>query len=182
MSLREELEMPAEEAVQKAYDEAGRFEFMGRRLEPWTVRRHSVSLQLRSRLMRGMEDENKSISTFLADGFYPHVIHDLVVVLYLCHLDKTEVVKLEQLSETEAMAQAYDWAESIPLSYGSAAFFEGVKVLAKILHGMHVSWFQIAKSEAAEPEKKSLNGDIEVPGSSKQFSGQSAPAGSTLIT
>src|ERR1700740_1743530 len=98
---------------------------MGHRLEPWTVRRHSVALQLQSRLMRGMDDENKSVSAFLAEGFYPHLFHDLVVVLYLAHLDKTEVIELERVSESEAMTRAYDWAEAIPLNYGSEAFFEG---------------------------------------------------------
>src|SRR6516165_10511784 len=98
MSLRDEIEIAEASAaeVQKAYDEANRYEFMGKRLEPWTVRRHSVALQLRSRLMRGMNDENKSVENFMSSGFYPHVFHDIVIVLYLLHLDKIEVVRLEQ--------------------------------------------------------------------------------------
>ena len=48
MSLREDFGHDGEAAaeVQKAYDESGRYEFDGKRLEPWTVRRHSVALQL----------------------------------------------------------------------------------------------------------------------------------------
>src|ERR1700757_3465032 len=151
MSLRDNLKIPdvSGAEVQKAYDEAGRYEFMGHRLEPWTVRRHSVALQLQSRVMRGMEDEKGSISNFLRDGVYPHIFHDLVIVLYLAHLDKAEVVKLEQLSPAEAMARAYDWAETIPLSYGTEAFFEGTQILGKILHAIDVSSFQVAKKETA---------------------------------
>jgi len=184
MSLRDELAFDSvTEQVQKAYDEAGSYEFMGRRLEPWTVRRHSVALQLRSRLMRVMDDENHSISTFLQDGFYPHVFHDLVVVLYLLHLDKHEVVKLEQLSESAAMAKAYDWAESIPITYGSAAFFEGAKILGKILHSMHVSWFQAAKNEGSENGQKKIPQDvIDQPGNSRLPSAQSEPADSMPST
>src|SRR5246127_3446009 len=177
MSLREDLEIgPAD--TQKAYDEAGRYEFMGHRLEPWTVRRHSVAVQLQSRLMRGVDDENGSISTFLRDGFYPHIFHDLVIVLYLAHLDKTEVVKLEQLSAAEAMARAYDWAETIPLNYGSEAFFEGAKILGKILHGLRVSWYQSAKTESSDNGEKKILGVIERPGNSKSVSGPSEPADS----
>src|ERR1700746_2854251 len=172
MSLRDDLEIPDVSGVdvQKAYDEAGRYEFMGHRLEPGTVRRHSVALQLQSRLMRGMDDENGSISNFLRDGFYPHIFHDLVIVLYLAHLDKTEVVKLEQLSPDEAMARAYDWAEMIPLSYGSEAFFEGTQILGKILHAIHVSWFQIAKKETMHSGgngEKKIPDITERPGNSK---------------
>lgn len=169
MSLREDFAFDSQTAaeVQKAHDEAARYEFMGHRLEPWTIRRHSVALQLRSRLMRGMNDENNSVSSFLADGFYPHVYHDLVVVLYLMHLNKTEVVQLEQLSESEAMDRAYLWAESIPLTYGSESFFEGTKVLAKVLHSMHISWFQTVQKETSQNnEKKILSGDIGQPGNS----------------
>ena len=182
MSLRDDLEIPdvSGAEVQKAYDEAGRYEFMGHRLEPWTVRRHSVALQLQSRLMRGMDDENGSISNFLRDGFYPHIFHDLVIVLYLAHLDKAEVVKLEQLSPTEAMARAYDWAETIPLNYGSEAFFEGAKVLGKILRGLRVSWYQSAKTESAgDNGQKKILGVIEQPGNSKSVSAPSEPADST---
>ena len=172
MSLRDELEIGPVD-TQKAYDEAGRYEFMGHRLEPWTVRRHSVALQLKSRLMRGMEDEDKSISNFLSAGFYPHVFHDLVVVLYLLHLDKREVVQLELLSADEAMDRAYSWAEAIPLTYGSAAFFEGAKILGKMLHSMHVSWFQMASKDGENGEKKILTGDTDQPGNSRSVSEQS---------
>jgi hypothetical protein len=187
MSLRDELEIAETNAaeVQKAYDEAGLYEFMGRRLEPWTVRRHSVALQLRSRLMRAMNDENDSLENFIQSGFYPHVFHDIVIVLYLMHLDKTEVVKLEQLSETAAMDRAYEWAEAIPLTYGSAAFFEGAKVLGKILHSIRVSWFQAAKKEAEQAGdngQKKIPGAIERPGSLNSFSEQSGQPDSTPIT
>src|SRR6201993_2017901 len=151
MSLRDNLKIPdvSGAEVQKAYDEAGRYEFMGHRLEPWTVRRHSGAVQLQSRLVRGMGEEKGSVLNFLRDGFYPHIFHDLLIVLYLAHLDKAEVVKLEQLSSAEAMARAYDWAETIPLSYGTEAFFEGTQILGKILHAIRVSWYQSAKTESA---------------------------------
>jgi hypothetical protein len=167
MSLREELEISDDSAayVQKAYDEANRYEFMGKRLEPWTVRRHSVALQLRSRLMRGMNDENNSVESFMSSGFYPHVFHDIVIVLYLLHLDKIEVVKLEQVSELEAISRAYDWAESIPLTYGTEAFFEGAQIIGKILHSIHVSWFQVAKKEAGSNGEKKISDVTERPGS-----------------
>ena len=188
MSLRDELTLgtePSAADVQKAYDEAGRYEFMGRRLEPWTIRRHSVALQLQSRLMRGMTDENNSVENYLSTGFYPHIFHDLVVILYLLHLDKFEVVKLEQLSESAAMDRAYEWAESIPLTYGSAVFFEAAKVMGKILHSMHVSWFQIVKKES-EPgdngQKKILSSDTGAPGNWKSASEQSTPADFPPIT
>jgi hypothetical protein len=176
MSLRDEIEVAEASAaeVQKAYDEANRYEFMGKRLEPWTVRRHSVALQLRSRLMRGMNDENNSVENFMSSGFYPHVFHDIVIVLYLLHLDKIEVVKLEQLSELEAIGRAYDWAEAIPLTYGTEAFFEGAQILGKILHAIHVSWFQLAKKEKAGSNgEKKISDVTERPGnlnlSSEQF-------------
>ena len=179
MSLREDLEIgPAD--TQKAYDEAGRYEFMGHRLEPWTVRRHSVAIQLGCRIMRGMNDEKNSISQFLASGFYEHVYHDLVIVLYLMHLDKKEVIQLEQLPEPEAMDRIYDWAEAIPLNYGTATFFEGAKIMGKLLHSMQVSWFQLVKKDgSANDEKKILTGDIERPGNSSSLPEQSEPAGST---
>ena len=182
MSLRDELAIDGASVqdVQKAYDEAGRYEFMGHRLEPWTVRRHSVALQLRSRLMRGMNDENNSVENYIQTGFYPHVFHDIVIILYLLHLDKFEVAKLEQLSETEAMDRAYSWAESIPLIYGSAVFFEAAKVMGKILHSMHVSWFQIVKKESEEPgengEKKIPTNAIDQPGNLSSLSEQSGQA------
>ena len=176
MSLRDEIEVAEASAaeVQKAYDEANRYEFMGKRLEPWTVRRHSVALQLRSRLMRGMNDENNSVESFISSGFYPHVFHDIVIVLYLMHLDKTEVVKLEQLSETAAMDRAYEWAEGIPLTYGTAPFFEGAKILGKILHAIHVSWFQVAKAEGAGTNgEKKISDATERPGNLNIVSEQS---------
>ena len=181
MSLRDELvtgEVSAED-VQKAYDEAGRYEFMGRRLEPWTIRRHSVALQLRSRLMRGIDDENNSIANFLADGFYPHVVHDLVVVLYLLHLDSKQVVELEQLSVVQAMDRAYGWAEKIPLVYGSDAFFAGAKILAKLLYSISVSWFQVAPKETPTNGEKKIPTDGTGPlGNWKSVSEPCAPADS----
>jgi hypothetical protein len=183
MSLRDELATgePSAAEVQKAYDEAGRYEFMGRRLEPWTVRRHSVALQLRSRLMRGMNDENNNIETYLSTGFYPHVLHDIVIILYLLHLDKRQVIELEQLGVIDALDRAYQWAESIPLTYGSAVFFEAAKVMGKILHAMHVSWFQVVKKEiedgANNGEKKIQDPDTERPGNCKLVSELSEPAG-----
>jgi len=157
MSLREDFEFEGSATeVQKAYDESGRYEFDGRRLEPWTVRRHSVALQLRSHLVQAFNDENKCVDAFTQTGFYPHLYHDLVVVLFLLHLDKAAVVKLESLNEFEAMSRAYEWAESIKLEYGSAKFFEAAKILGKILRQIHVSWYQVAKT--AEPED---NGDTE---------------------
>jgi hypothetical protein len=186
MSLRDELEIPGEVSaadVQRAYDEAGRYQFMGRRLEPWTVRRQSVALQLGCRLLRGMNDENDSVSQFLAGGFYPRVYHDVLVVLYLMHLDKKEVVQLEQLPEAQAMDQIYDWAEAIPLKYGSGTFFEGAKIMGKILHSMHISWFQTAKKELGDNgEKKILPADIERPGNLSSLPAQSGPAVSMPIT
>jgi hypothetical protein len=178
-TLRDELQIDGTLSAadtQKAYDEAGRYEFMGRRLEPWTVRRHSVALQLRSRLMRVMDDENNSLSTFLSDGFYPHLFHDLVVVLYLMHLDKMEVVVLEQLSETAALDRAYSWAEGIPLTYGSAPFFEGTKILGKLLNSLHVSWFKAVKPEPSENGEKKISIATGSPGSSSSVSEQSTQA------
>jgi hypothetical protein len=157
MSLREDFaHEDAAAEVQKAYDESGRYEFDGRRLEPWTVRRHSVALQLRSRLVRAVNDENNCVDSFMQTGFYPHLFHDLVIVLYLLHLDKESVIGLEEREYRLAMIQAYDWAESIKLEYGSAKFFEAAKIMGKILHQIHVSWYQVVK--AAQPE---TNGDTE---------------------
>jgi hypothetical protein len=157
MSLREDFEFEeAASQVQKAYDESGRYEFDGRRLEPWTVRRHSVALQLRSRLVRAVNDENNCVDSFMQTGFYPHLFHDLVIVLYLLHLDKEGVIGLEEFEYRPAMAKAYDWAESIKLDYGSAKFFEAAKIMGKILHQIHVSWYQVVK--ASQPE---TNGDTE---------------------
>lgn len=184
MSLRDELATePSAAEVQKAYDEAGRYEFMGHRLEPWTVRRHSVALQLKSRLMSAMNDENDSVSRFLEDGFYPHLFHDLVVVLYLMHLNKVEVVELELMPAKEALDRAYTWAETIPLTFGTAPFFEGVKIMGKVLHSMHVSWFQATKREQSDNgQKKIPSADINRPGNSSSFLEQSAPADSMPIT
>jgi hypothetical protein len=164
MSLREDFaheEAAAE--VQKAYDESGRYEFDGGRLEPWTVRRHSVALQLRSRLVRAVNDENNCVDSFMQTGFYPHLFHDLVIVLYLLHLDKESVIGLEELEYRPAMTKAYDWAESIKLDYGSAKFFEAAKIMGKILHQIHVSWYQVVKTSQPETdgdtEKKSVDTD-----------------------
>lgn len=189
MSLRDELLMGQSSAaeVQKAYDEAGRYEFNGRRLEPWTVRRQSVAIALGSRIMRGMSDENNSVENYLATGFYPHVFRDLVLCLYLMHLDKRQVIDLEQLSKTEAMIQVYDWAESIPITYGSAIFFEGAKVMGKVLHAMQVSWFQVATRESEQGsdngQKKILTcADTEPLGNSKSVSERSGQPDSTPNT
>jgi hypothetical protein len=169
MSLRDDFEFEEAAAeVQKAYDESGRYEFDGRRLEPWTVRRHSVALQLRSRLIRAVNDENNCVDSFMQTGFYPHLFHDLVIVLYLLHLDKESVIGLEEREYRPAMALAYEWAESIKLDYGSAKFFEAAKIMGKILHQIHVSWYQVVKAGQPETngdaEKKS--GDIDQPGKS----------------
>jgi len=185
MSLRDELLMGQSSAaeVQKAYDEAGRYEFNGRRLEPWTVRRQSVAIALGSRIMRGMSDENNSVENYLATGFYPHVFRDLVLCLYLMHLDKRQVIDLEQLSKADAMSQVYDWAESVPITYGSAIFFEGAKVMGKVLHAMQVSWFQVARSDTEgsdNGQKKILTSvDTEQPGNSNSVSERSGQPDST---
>lgn len=158
MSLREDFEFEdVAAAVQKAYDESGRYEFEGRRLEPWTVRRHSVALQLGSRLVRAINDENNCLDSFKATGFYPHLLHDVIVVLFLLQLDKSAVISLEEESYHNAMSLAYTWAESIGLEYGSAKFFAAAKILGKVLHQIHVSWFQVAKAADSENngEKKS---------------------------
>lgn len=179
-TLREDLAIgPAD--TQQAFDGATRYEFMGHRLEPWTVRRHSVALQLRSRLMRGMNDENNSVSQFLADGFYPHVYHDLVVILYLMHLDKTAVLELERLNEINAMEQIYSWAEAIPLNYGTEPFFEAAKIMGKLLHSIHVSWFQVKKQDSSE-KKIPIPEPIVPHGNSNSSMEQSGQADSTPIT
>jgi hypothetical protein len=163
MSLREDFEFDGDGAaaeVQKAYDESGRYEFDDERLWPWTVRRHSVALQLRSRLMLAVNDENGCIDSFMKTGFYPHLYHDIVVVLFLLHLDNKEVIGLEELNYQTAMGKAYQWAESIKLDYGSKKFFDAGKILGKILHQIHVSWYQVAKeakSEEIPDEKKSAD-------------------------
>ena len=183
MSLRDELSAAgavSQADVQQAFDQARQYEFMGRRLEPWTVRRHSVALQLRSRLMRAMDDENHSVSAFLTDGFYPHVFHDMTVVLYLMHLGKREVIELEQLSYPDAMELAYSWAEGIPLEYGSELFFQAAKILGKLLHSMHVSWFQTVQKEGTDNEQKKIHSvDTGPLGNSKFAPEQSDPVDTT---
>jgi hypothetical protein len=179
MSLRDDFAFDGQAAaeVQKAYDESGQYDFMGHKTEPWTVRRHSVALQLRSRLVTAINDENGCIDTFMKTGLYPHLLHDLVVVMYLLHLKKEQVVKLERMTEDAARDLAYSWAESIPLTYGSAPFFEASRILGKILKQIHVSWFQIRQKEGAEStdgEKKSQ--DIAEPGKSSSSMEQSEPA------
>lgn len=179
MSLREDFAFDSQAAaeVQKAYDESGQYDFMGHKTEPWTIRRHSVALQLRSRLMTAINDENNCIDTFMKTGLYPHLFHDVVIVMYLLHLKKETVVKLERLPEDTARELAYTWAESIPLTYGSAPFFEATRILGKILKQIHVSWFQTREKEGAESgngEKKSLaTGQL---GKSSSFMEQSEPA------
>ena len=68
----------------------------------------------------------------------------------------TAVIRLEALIQEKAMAMAYDWAESIKLDYGSAKFFAACKILGKILHQIHVSWYQVVKTSPPE-----TNGDTE---------------------
>jgi hypothetical protein len=179
MSLRDDFAFDGQTAaeVQKAYDESGQYDFMGHKTEPWTVRRHSVALQLRSRLVTAINDENGCIDTFMKTGFYPHLFHDVVIVMYLLHLKKEHVVRLERMSEDAARDLAYNWAESIPLTYGSAPFFEATQILGKILKQIHVSWFQVRQKEGAESEtseKKSQ--DIAEHGKSKSSTVQSEPA------
>lgn len=178
MSLREEFAHDGEAAaeVQKAYDESGRYEFQGHYTEPWTIRRHSVALQLRSRLMTALNDENNCRDEFLKTGLYPHVFHDVVIVLYLLHLTKENVVKLERMTEDDARCRAYDWAESVPISYGSKAFFEGTRILGKILKQIHASWFQVVKEEGADPEAEKKNLVIGPHGKSDSFTEPSGPA------
>lgn len=175
MSLRDELPViePSAADVQKAYDESGRYEFEGRRLEPWTIRRHSVALQLGSRLVRAVNDENNCIDTFTETGFYPHLFHDVIICLYLLHLNKNEVIALEEKSYQAAMAFVYDWAESVQLDYGSAKFFAACKILGKILHQIHVSWFQVAAAAAPENNGEKKSADTDQPGKSSFVSEQS---------
>jgi hypothetical protein len=179
MSLRDELAMePSAADVQQAYDEAGRYEFMGRRLEPWTIRRQSVAIALGCKIMSGME--GKTVESYLATGFYSEVFRDLIICLYLMHLNKRQVVELEELSKTDAMDRAYDWAEAIPLIYGTALFFEGAKVLAKILHAMQKCWFQAVTEAGENGEKKILTtGAIDRPGNSSSVSEQFGPPDTT---
>ena len=154
-TLREELgDVPSAEAVQKAFDDSRSYDFGGYRTQPWTIARHSVALQLRSRLVQAMDDENLSLTTFLKSGFYPHIFHDVVVVMFLLHQSPVTVVKLEELSYSAAMVEAYAWAETVGLLYGSKPFFEATKILGKILHQIRISWFQLKQADGA-------NGDAE---------------------
>lgn len=177
-TLREELgadSVSVAEAVQKAYDDSRSYEFQGHRTEPWTIARHSVALQLRSRLVKAMDDENESLTAFLTSGFYPHIFHDVVVVMFLLHSTPENVVKLEQTDYSAAMVQAYAWAETVPILYGSEAFFQATRILGKILHQIRLSWFQIRREEGknGQTEKKI---PIEPHGKSSSHTGPSEPA------
>ena len=183
-TLREELgEIPTAEAVQKAYDESRSYEFQGYRTQPWTIARHSVALQLRSRLVQAMDDENQCLTTFLQSGFYPHIYHDVVVVMFLLHQSSESVVRCEKLNYETVMVQAYAWAETVPISYGSKAFFESTRILAKILHQIRISWFQIKRDGTnGDSEKKIQPATTEQVGKSSSPMEQSAQADTMPIS
>src|SRR5258707_1966241 len=129
MSLREDLEMLSPEAeVQKAFDESARLEFGSENMNPWTIARHSAAMSMGCKVIAAVCPDAVGL---LSKGNYSNIFRDVVIAMWVCSLSDHAVIRLNYAASQSDIEQAFQWAESVGLTYGSKLFIEGVKILDK---------------------------------------------------
>ena len=163
--------------TQAAYDESARvMEFADVDLQPWTCARHGVAIGMGSEVVQALGPQ---VAPFLSGGSYPNRYRDVVIVLWLCSLDRERIKLLAARPAPELqMIEAYEWADSVGATYGSKLFFEGLSLLNRIVRDILGSIFAVDGSDGAEVKKKATD----PLGKSNTHSEQSELAGTTPTT
>jgi hypothetical protein len=156
MSIREDLETfdPAAD-VQKAFDESASIKFDNKNLPPWTTRRQCAALLLKCQII---SNTGKAAKELVNNNYYPSILRDVIIVLWVLSLDADEVKTINALTGAEPnpddLEKAFDWAERVGLEYGNGLFFEGIEIMVKILKEINASTFSVEPGNGGELSKK----------------------------
>ncbi len=176
-TLRDEFEdLEPAEKTQAAFNESAQLPVAGDVvLHPWTCARHGVAIQMGSEVIQAM---GPHVSPFMQGGNYPNRFRDVAIVLWLSHLDREEIKNLCALPRPEfRVIEAYEWADKVGAKFGSSMFFEGIKILDRIVRDILASIFDIEEESA--PVKTDKKKDTDRLGKSNIASEQSKPVDTT---
>src|SRR5215475_8373938 len=130
----------AQEAFDQVQGEGA--EFAGRSRAPWTIARHSAAMNLGCKVVLAIGPDVREL---MIRGAYSNALRDVIIVLWLCSLSETEVIKLNCIltpeAEQQAITKAFKWADSIGLVYGSKLYLEGLALLDGIVEGVWHSFY-----------------------------------------
>lgn len=167
--------------VQEAFDqaEAGGAEFADQPRAPWTIARHSAAMNLGCKVVLAIGPDVRELMT---KGAYSNALRDVIIVLWLCSLPETEVIKLNCIlssqAEQKAIERAFRWADKIGLVYGSKLYLEGLSLLDAIISQVWHSFYSTVDSGSGKEVKKNSH----QPGKSESLTQPLSPVGIVLST
>jgi hypothetical protein len=167
--------------IQNAFDQAqtNGAEFAGDSRAPWTIARHSAAMNLGCKVILAIGPDVRELMT---TGTYSNALRDVILVLWLCSLSETEVIKLNCIltkeTEQEAITKAFKWADKIGLVYGSKLYLEGLALLDEIISGVWHSFY----STVANGSEKRVKKNSHPPGKSESPIQPSSQPGTALST
>jgi|SRR6516225_5226474 hypothetical protein len=167
--------------IQNAFDQAqvDGTEFAGALRAPWTIARHSAAMNLGCKVILAIGPDVRELMT---TGAYSNALRDVILVLWLCSLAETEVIKLNCIlsaqAEQQAITKAFGWADKIGLIYGSKLYLEGLALLDEIISGVWHSFYSTVDNGSEKRVKK----NSAPPGKSESLIQPSLPADTALFT
>jgi len=169
-TLKADLEtVDPDSEIQKAYDSAQK--------TPWTIARQSAAMSMGSTILSGIY--GPELKGLRDKGVYPNSLRDVVIVLWLLSRTEAEVIRVNARQNIdEAVAEAYLWAETEGIKYGSPKYLDGVRTLTEIVGSIFTSFYAVDGKKPEAPRKN----DSRPPGRSGRPITRSKPAGTTLIT
>ena len=156
--LSEELAaFSPQEKTQLAFDEAQRLQGIGNlTLHPWTTRRQSLGMILGCQVILAV---GPSVSRFVYQGTYAYALRDLIIFLWVSTRDDAEVARLHRSKNPlERIDDAFDWADSVGIAYGSELYLAGTNALDRVVRQILDSLFVVPGAAAEVPEEVKKNG------------------------
>jgi hypothetical protein len=88
-------------------------------------------------------------------GTYPNALRDVVIVLWLLSRSPAEVMRINARQNVdEATTEAFLWAETEGIAYGSAKYMDGVRTLTEVVGGIYTSFYNMSSKGKREPDLK----------------------------
>src|SRR5260221_155741 len=110
------------------------------KMHPWTIARHSAAMSMGCKVISAVGPDAVGL---LSKGNYSNIFRDVVIAMWICSLSDHAAIRLNYAASQSDIESAFQWAESVGLTYGSKLFIEGVKVLDKVVSGVLASFFSI---------------------------------------
>lgn len=156
MSLKDELEFSEhdqQDETQEAYDEAKRGPVSGDLVfNTWTLRRHSVAMTLGCKVILAV---GPAVKGLLDKGTYSNALRDVVIVLWLSSQDDDKVKLIDRSSDPLAyIDEAFEWAESVQLGYGTKLYMDGLKIIEAIVLKIFASMFTVDETDKKPSAQK----------------------------